>query len=64
MALRCGETRNRSAICQRKVALFFNFRDAGVAVVGWIAEDDEDGVGLLDGFGGIAFSGERGKAES
>ena len=44
-------------------AVFLFGADAGVGVVGGIAEDDEDGLVAFDFGGGVAFGGEFGEGE-
>ena len=56
LALRSGQAGYGFAVCGGEVALLFDLGDARVAVVRRIAEDDEDGVVLLDVLGVFALS--------
>ena len=60
----CWQTFYLNPVGIAEITFFVHRCYAGVAVVGRIAEDDENGVRLLDGFGSIAFFGKRRKAES
>lgn len=56
--MRCWETFYGRAVFGGEVAFLFYLCDAGIAVVGRIAEDDEDRAMLLDLFGVFAFTAE------
>ena len=58
LALRRWKSFDGRTVFVGEVAFFFYLCDTGVAVVGWVAEDDEDRVLLLDLFGVFALAAE------